>query len=256
MWEFIGLILTTLMLWLLPGEAYPKSKSLAWMVILVYSSIYLFVVRQSGTGEFVPVDGLWIVLMYVYMIVRPISWPLVKLKDLAEFEIAYRFLYLALFIYLLSIRRIDSGFSFSISGRDWLITLGATAVIIVLGTMASGGFQRILTAWKQVRFPRVLITGIYMFFWVALSQELFFRGIIQNFLTQWLGPLAALIAGAFIFGLAHINYNGPKMVLIAACAGLFYGLVYLLTGNVLCAVICHTVTNVAWKCVWRGSVEA
>ena len=235
------------MLWLLPRDAYKKSKITAWAVILAYSGIYLFIVRQSGTGKFVPLDALWIALMYAYMIIRPLSWHLVKMKDLAEFEIAYRFLYLALFIYLLFIRRIDTGFSFFLSGKDWLITLGATALIIVLGTILSGGFRRILATGKTVPIRKVTITGIYMFFWVALSQELFFRGIIQNFLSQWLGSWVALILGTIIFGLAHVNYQGRQMVLMAACAGLFYGLVYLLTGNVLCAVICHTVTNVYWK---------
>lgn len=251
MWELAGLFFIALMLWLLPKEAYPKSKPLAWVVILVYSGIYLSIVRQCGLGKFIPLDALWIAIMYVYMIVRPLSWPLVKMRDLAEFEIAYRFLYLALFTYLLFIRRIDSGFSFVISGKDWLITVGATAVMIVLGTILNGGFHRILSAAKRVQFRQVIITGIYMFFWVALSQELFFRGIIQNFLSQWHGPLAALIAGTIIFGLAHVNYNSPKMVPIAACAGLVYGSVYLFTGNVLCAVICHTVTNVVWKNIWR-----
>jgi membrane protease YdiL (CAAX protease family) len=244
------------MLWLLPQEAYIQPKRIAWIIILVYSAIYLFIVRQHGAGKFIPLDALWIALMYFYMIIRPISWPLVKTKDLAEFEVAYRLLYLALFTYILFIRRIGTGFSFQISSQDWLITLGATAAMIILGTLSGGGIQRILTAWKRVQVKEAVITGIYMFFWVAISQELLFRGIIQNFLSQWLGPVAALILGAIIFGLAHWNYNGSKMVLTAACAGLVYGLVYLCTGNVLCAVICHTLTNVYWKTIWRRSAGA
>ncbi len=250
MWEIIGFISIALMLRLLPQEAYIKSKKVAWIVILIYSGIYLFIVRQSGTGRFIPMDALWIILMFGYMIIRPLSWFLVKMKDLAEFEVAYRFLYLALFTYMLSIRRIDTGFSFQVSGKDWLITLGATGGFMILGTLLGGGIQRIRKAWNRVQIREVLITGIYMFFWVAISQELFFRGIIQNFLSQWLGPLAALILGSIIFGLAHWNYNGPKMVLTATCAGLIYGSVYLFTGNVLCAVICHALTNVYWKTVW------
>lgn len=247
MWEIIGLVLIALMLWLLPQEAYIKSKKLAWTIILIYSGLYLYIVRQSGLEKFVPLDALWIVLMYVYMIIRPLSWPLVRMKDLAEFEVVYRCLYLTLFTYLLLIRQIDTGFSFQISGRDWLITLGATVGFMILGTLLRGGIQRNIAAWKRNHFTEVFITGIYMFFWVAISQELLFRGIIQNFLSQWIGPWAALILGAIIFGLAHLNYNGPKMVFIATGAGLVYGAVYLFTGNVLCAVICHTLTNVYWK---------
>jgi membrane protease YdiL (CAAX protease family) len=247
LWEIVGLILIALMLRLLPPEAYIRPEKPAWAVILIYSGIYLFTVRQSGAGKFIPLDALWMALMYCYMISRPISWPLVKLKDLAEFEVAYRGLYLALFGYFLLVRRIDTGFSFYISGGNWLITLGATATLIILGTLLSGGFQRIFTTWKRIRFQDGIITGIYMFFWVAMSQEIFFRGMIQNFLGQWLGPLAALMLGAIIFGLAHVNYSGPTMILTATGAGLAYGLVYLFTGNVLCAVICHTLTNVYWK---------
>ncbi len=92
----------------------------------------------------------------------------------------------------------------------------------------------------------------YLF--VALPEELLFRGIIQNQLharikNEWL----ALTLGAFIFGLAHLNngtggYPVPNWmyVAMATLAGLAYGWTWRKTGKITAAAVVHATVNFVW----------
>lgn len=88
--------------------------------------------------------------------------------------------------------------------------------------------------------------GLYVA--VALSEELYFRGVIQNLLAATLkrpGLAQALVA--ILFGLAHISRGGfPNWsyVLMAAVAGWFYGRVYSQTNSVVAAAVTHTLVAV------------
>lgn len=72
----------------------------------------------------------------------------------------------------------------------------------------------------------------------CFTEELLFRGGLQNYLHKKMGMLGGLIIASGLFGLAHFAGGGWYM-LLATLAGLLYGLVYLLTGRLLWAVLCH-----------------
>jgi membrane protease YdiL (CAAX protease family) len=95
--------------------------------------------------------------------------------------------------------------------------------------------------------------GIFVF--IAMPEELLFRGIIQNFLQKsWLKPLPALIVTSVIFGVAHLN-NGPRpdwrYFLLATIAGLFYGNAYTRTRALLAPAIVHTLVDTVWRSFFR-----
>jgi hypothetical protein len=71
----------------------------------------------------------------------------------------------------------------------------------------------------------------------GLGEELFFRGFIQGGLGRHLGDGAALIIASLLFGLVHwIN----RIYLIAATfMGLYLGLLWLWSGNLLAPVVAH-----------------
>ncbi|MAQ01299.1 MAG: CPBP family intramembrane metalloprotease [Alteromonadaceae bacterium] len=72
----------------------------------------------------------------------------------------------------------------------------------------------------------------------CFTEELLFRGGLQNYLQQKAGIIGGLMIVSGLFGLAHFAGGGWYM-LLATLAGLLYGLVYLLTGRLLWAVLCH-----------------
>lgn len=88
--------------------------------------------------------------------------------------------------------------------------------------------------------------GIYLV--VALSEEMFFRAMLQ----QWL-PRFRIAIASVLFGAAHLGYrefpNYP-FALTAAAAGVLYGLVYERAG-LRAAMICHALTVTLWRALFR-----
>ena len=78
------------------------------------------------------------------------------------------------------------------------------------------------------------------FLLIAIPEELFFRGILQNLLeTRW-GRRPALVLTAVLFGLAHFNKGATfnwRYVLLAAVAGFFYGRAWRARRQLLASVL-------------------
>ncbi len=91
----------------------------------------------------------------------------------------------------------------------------------------------ILGYYKIISFEgfSVLVLPFITLAVLALSEELFFRGILYRILEQWLGTIIALIIPSLIFGLVHIpNENITGLgILGATIGGLLMGIMYTYT---------------------------
>lgn len=77
----------------------------------------------------------------------------------------------------------------------------------------------------------------------SLSEEIFFRGFLQNELcTFFQSDVLSIVTASLIFGIAHYP-KGRLMVLFATLAGMMYGTAYHLTGNILIATLIHILLN-------------
>lgn len=74
----------------------------------------------------------------------------------------------------------------------------------------------------------------------AVSEELFFRGLLQPALTRRYGVGVGVGVSALLFGLVH---GVPAGIVVAFVAGLLLGLVRLRTGSVLPCVALHGAFN-------------
>jgi membrane protease YdiL (CAAX protease family) len=91
----------------------------------------------------------------------------------------------------------------------------------------------------------------------ALPEEILFRSLIQNWITQRL-PSAhgawGIVLGALVFGSAHLN-NGPfafpnwRYMILATLAGLLFGTVFARSTSVLASMLLHTAVD-ATKYLW------
>lgn len=118
--------------------------------------------------------------------------------------------------YSLRVRRQDLGRGL----REFLLY---APIAIPLGLML--GF---LHLHSHVTHPWLVAPAwIFSFFAVALPEEIFFRGWIQNLLERRIGRNPALLVTACLFGMAHFNKRAVhfnwRYVLLAAIAGIFYG---------------------------------
>ena len=83
----------------------------------------------------------------------------------------------------------------------------------------------------------------------ALPEEILFRGLIQNAITQRLGiNLWTLLLAAFIFGCAHLD-NGPgplpnwRYMILATIAGIAYGKVYEKSSSIFASAGLHALVD-------------
>lgn len=107
--------------------------------------------------------------------------------------------------------------------------------------------------------PAILIAGrfaiswIFTFFFIAVPEELFFRGWLQNLLERRIGRRFALIVTAILFGLAHFNKRTVsfnwRYVLLAAIAGVFYGRAWRRDRRVGASAVTHATVDSVWS-IW------
>jgi membrane protease YdiL (CAAX protease family) len=90
-------------------------------------------------------------------------------------------------------------------------------------------------------------TFLGMLWVVALAEEFFFRGLMQQWLCRKLGSrLWGLVLASLAFGLVHLPFRAfPnwRFALLAAVAGLFYGRAYSQAGGIRAAMVTHALVN-------------
>ena len=76
----------------------------------------------------------------------------------------------------------------------------------------------------------------------AVSEEIFFRGFTQKFLTEISSsPILALFISSGIFGIAHAPLDYPNVILESILGGAF-GVAYIISGfNISVPIIAHII---------------
>jgi membrane protease YdiL (CAAX protease family) len=98
----------------------------------------------------------------------------------------------------------------------------------------------------------MLLLTFFGVLWVlALGEEFFFRGLMQQWITGWVGnEWAGLIGTAIIFGAAHLWYRtfpNWRFAAIAGLAGIFYGLAFRQAKSIRASMVTHALTVTAWR---------
>jgi membrane protease YdiL (CAAX protease family) len=155
----------------------------------------------------------------------------------------------------LVMRRLDGvGFDLRLRLRDLHIGLREfacyTPIAITLGLGL--GFLHLHTAPSQ--WPHAAkLAGMFLFtfLFIAVPEELFFRGWVQNLLERRLGRTPALLVTAVLFGLSHFNKRALhfnwRYVVLAAIAGIFYGRAWRQDRRVGASALTHAGVDTVWS---------
>lgn len=96
---------------------------------------------------------------------------------------------------------------------------------------------------------------LFTFFFIALPEEIYFRGWMQNLLERRVGRTASLLLTAAIFGLSHFNKRAAffnwRYVLLAAIAGVFYGRAWRTERRIGASAITHATVDTLWGALFR-----
>jgi hypothetical protein len=91
---------------------------------------------------------------------------------------------------------------------------------------------------------------IYIFIFVAVPEELYFRAWVQNLLERRVGRRTALCITAVLFGLSHFNKRSTHFnrtyVFLASVAGIFYGRAWREHRRLPASAITHASVDAIW----------
>jgi uncharacterized protein len=154
----------------------------------------------------------------------------------------------------LLIRRLDgTGFDLRLRWRDATIGFRElawyTPIALVLGL--SLGFLHVHGVWPG---PAPIVEAwLFTFLFIAVPEELFFRGWLQNLLERRMGRIPALALTAILFGISHFNkrtaFFNWRYVLLATVAGFFYGRAWRQDRRVGASAITHASVDAIWS-IW------
>ncbi|MCL6589077.1 MAG: CPBP family intramembrane metalloprotease [Firmicutes bacterium] len=227
-------------------------KLTSWTLILKVIFSFLtpvFLLQIYPNQSFLTIIDLFIFLLIVVVIQSKIlSLPLVFDKVI-EFEGTYLAYVLLVFMIYNGVHKKGSSLQPFLNYRYLIIAVLASLLLFAIAIIIGHATKLLEIKKTDFNLQKTLLIIIFMFFHVTLIEEFFFRGLIFGFITQFISSnlLIALVLSAIIFGLTHISNSGAPMLLFSTIAGLFYGIVFLLTGSLFYSAITHTITNVGWK---------
>jgi membrane protease YdiL (CAAX protease family) len=154
------------------------------------------------------------------------------------------------------LRRLEGvGFDLRLRGRDLLVGLRELAIYAPVA-IALGLALGFLHVNPQEHWGRQApFALLFTFFFIAVPEELFFRGWLQNLLERRMGRGWSLALTAVLFGLAHFNKRALhfnwRYVLLAAIAGIFYGRAWRQDRRVGASAVTHACVDTIWSLFLR-----
>jgi uncharacterized protein len=173
----------------------------------------------------------------------------------------------ALYCYLV-VKPID-GIGYDLVPRLSDFKIGLREVLFYMPIVLTLGFwMGFLHFHASLPSPWLVPAGwIFTFIFVAMPEELFFRGLVQNLLERRLGRNGALWMAAVLFGLSHFNKKSGgqfllsiaghsfvfnwRYVLLATIAGIFYGRAWRARRRLFASSVTHTTVDTVWSLWFR-----
>jgi membrane protease YdiL (CAAX protease family) len=152
---------------------------------------------------------------------------------------------------MLSVRRVKGvGFGFWPSLREWRIGAVYFLVFVPLGAALAWWIRFASPRAPETSFTGTALTLVLTFFgllWtVALAEEFFFRGLVQQWMSGWLkSEWAGLVAAALLFGSVHFwtgEFPNWRFAALASAAGIFYGMAYRQAKSIRASMVAHALT--------------
>jgi len=215
---------------------------------LLLAILALTLLLEYGRGAWADYTALLAVALIIEKHVFAAAWPIAGLSGLEKLL----FVDVMLYEYLVVRTHLNLGYDLRARASDFIVGLREfafyTPIALALGFAL--GFLHLHAISSN---PAWIGAGwLFTLFFVALPEEIFFRGILLQLLEKKIGTRAGLIVSSAIFGLAHFNKRAVfnwRYVILAAIAGVFYGRAFLENRRQLSAGITHATVDTVWS-IW------
>lgn len=178
------------------------------------------------------------------------AWPFPGISAISKLVLVD----LALYGYLV-IRELD-GIGYNLRPKLADLRIGLREFLFLAPIAVGLGLTLHFLHWHSiVPSPAILVGGwAFTFLFIAIPEELFFRGLVQNLLERSWGRRVSLLITSVLFGLSHFNKRlgtgvvgfNWRYVILATIAGIFYGRAWLARRRLMASAITHTTIDVVW----------
>jgi len=161
----------------------------------------------------------------------------------------------------LSIRKLPAtGFRLAVSATDLKVGLKNYLLFLPIGiplALATGFVQwgpKPIHQWTYI--PELLGNTLGVYAFVALGEELYFRGILQNLLSRHFSSAAtAQVMASILYALSHISsrhFPNWEYAAVTLVLGWFCGRAYVQTQSVVAAAVTHTAVVVSLRFLFES----
>jgi membrane protease YdiL (CAAX protease family) len=152
-------------------------------------------------------------------------------------------------------RRIRStGFGFLPTREDWILGVRYFLLFLPIGFPLAVLLHIIRFSPGDFVWWKAALIFLGILWVVALSEEFFFRGLLQTWLSEWTGsPARALLSASALFGLCHLwfrSFPNWRMALLAGIAGCFYGRAFQRSGSIRAGMVAHALVVTVWRAIF------
>ncbi|MBI4186145.1 MAG: CPBP family intramembrane metalloprotease [Chloroflexi bacterium] len=135
-------------------------------------------------------------------------------------------------------------FELGFRSAHWLkYVLVGMAIAIPMGVMEYL-VLRPAPAFPAFEVRYLLRDLVYMLGFVALAEELLFRGLLQRDLMNAFGWRTGLLLAAALFAVMHLTWRSVPEVVFVFFGGLTLGYLYHRTGSLVAPIVTHALGNV------------
>jgi uncharacterized protein len=260
-----------------PREWLSRQRKPAAALMLAVSAVVPWIVYSTATGE-----AHWQSLALLAAVALLVSFWYVGTRPAPVVDLLFLGIVAAIYlskvfdrIYLSPIPKAQ----LSVLGHLMLIRTAALAVLVFRGGVQAE-YRFIPTRaewWAGIRWFAMMLPAIAAAYWalglvqwrahpsyaylaafpavlwvLALSEEFFFRGLLQQWIEQWTGNgIGALIVASAIFGSAHLGFHrifpNWRWAIVACILGIFCGLAWRNSRSVQAAMVTHALTVTLWQ---------
>lgn len=223
-------------------------QSLAFIAGAAALASFWYVVLPHRAGT----DILFLLLMTVVFVANVTSAQFVNPTPKLRLDVLGRVMWIRTGAFaMLSVRRIKGvGFGFWPSSQDWIIGLAWFAGFLPVAGVVAWAIGFTPFHLPPPGWDRLTVLTLGTFFgtlWVlAVSEEFFFRGLLQQWMIEWLrSEWLGLVVAALIFGSAHLwlhAFPNWRVSILAAILGIFCGLAFRQARSIRASMVTHALT--------------
>jgi uncharacterized protein len=157
---------------------------------------------------------------------------------------------------MLAVRKVPGlGFGLWPDRRQWKVGVLYYLAFLAVAVGIAWWIGFATPRWPPWGWPKTSLLVVGTFFgvlWVlALGEEFFFRGLLQQWMEKWLGnEIVGLVVTSFLFGSAHLWFRAfPnwRFAIMAALAGVFYGMAFRQTKSIRASMVTHALVVTTWR---------